>query len=304
MDKKGYIYALIAVIGWGTNFIACKLAFDVFPPVTLLFFRYAICLVILWCIYRRKPRPHIRREDRKWIIAIGALGYFMTIAVQMAATNLIDASMASLINTLTPVGIVFFAIFVLHERTNRRQNIGIGVSIAGAIVIIGGAGGSSGLFGIILAFIGMLLWALASVVIRKTCQNYDAIWLTIYTTAIAVLCNIPAAGIEIAMKGIQLEHFSWMTIIGVLWLGSICTAGSNLWWNQALERMPASICSLFYPVMPFTTAILGIILLDEKITVNFLIGALLVIAGMIYTIIGEMREGADYPDGQSEDLKE
>lgn len=291
--NRGYIYALIAVIGWGTNFIACKLAFDVLPPVTLMFFRYAICLVVLWCIYRNKPRPQIRKEDRKWIFAIGALGYFMTIAIQMAATNLIDASMASLINTMTPVGIVFFAIFILGERTNMRQNIGIGVSMAGAIVIIGGAGGNNGLFGILLAFLGMILWALASVVIRKTCQNYDAIWLTIYTTAIAVACNIPAAGIEIAMKGIHMEHFNGMTVIGVLWLGIICTAGSNLWWNQALERLPAAICSLFYAVMPFTTAILGIILLGEQITINFLIGAVLVVAGMVYTILGEMHAGGN-----------
>lgn len=290
MMNRGYLYALIAVIGWGTNFIACKLAFDVFPPITLLLLRYSICLVILWLIYRRRPRPEIQKQDRKWIVAIGALGYFFTIAVQMAATNLIDASMASLINTLTPVGIVFFAIFVLNERTNRRQNIGIGVSIIGAIVIIGGAGGNNGLFGILLAFAGMLLWALASVIIRRTCQNYDAIWLTIYTTAIAVLCNIPAAGIEIAVKELQTEHFSWMTVIGVLWLGSICTAGSNLWWNQALERLPAATCSMFYPVMPFTTAILGILLLGEKITINFLIGAVLVVVGMLYTIAGERKD--------------
>ncbi|MCR5033943.1 MAG: DMT family transporter [Clostridia bacterium] len=102
--------------------------------------------------------------------------------------------------------------------------------------------------------------------------------------------NIPAAGIEIAIKGINMDHFSWMTVIGVLWLGTICTAGSNLWWNQALERLPAAICSLFYPVMPFTTAVLGIVLLDEKITFIFLAGAVLVVTGMLYTIIGEMRD--------------
>ena len=54
-----------------TNFIACKYVFAVFPPVTVLLFRYVICLAILWCIYRGKPRPHVRREDRKWIIVVG-----------------------------------------------------------------------------------------------------------------------------------------------------------------------------------------------------------------------------------------
>lgn len=288
--KQGYLYALIAAIGWGTNFIACKLALEVLPPVTLLFFRFSIGVLILYGIYRNRPRPKIRKEDRKYIIGIGAFGYFLTIAVQQIATDMIDASVSSLIHTMTPVGIVFFAVFLLKERTNRRQNIGIGLSLAGAIIIIGGAGGNNSLGGILLAFVGMLMWALTSVVIRKTCQNYDAIWLTIYTTAIASVCNIPAALAEIQIRGIQMENFSWLAVIGILWLGSICTAGANLWWNQALERVPASACSLFYPVMPFTTAALGIVLLGEKITMNFLIGAGLIVVGMIYTILGEMND--------------
>jgi len=239
--KQGYLYALIAAIGWGTNFIACKLALEVLPPVTLLFFRFSIGVLILYGIYRNRPRPKIRKEDRKYIIGIGAFGYFLTIAVQQIATDMIDASVSSLIHTMTPVGIVFFAVFLLKERTNRRQNIGIGLSLAGAIIIIGGAGGNNSLA-------------------------------------------------EIQIRGIQMENFSWLAVIGILWLGSICTAGANLWWNQALERVPASACSLFYPVMPFTTAALGIVLLGEKITMNFLIGAGLIVVGMIYTILGEMND--------------
>ena len=174
----------------------------------------------------------------------------------------------------------------------ERNNVAMVIEPTDASnVLIGGAGGENGLAGILLAFAGMLMWAMTSVVIRRTCQHYDAIWLTIYATGVAVLCNIPAAGIEIMIKGFHPENFSWMVVVGVLWLGSICTAGANLWWNQALERLPAATCSMFYPVMPFTTAILGMLLLGEKMTMNFIVGALLIIAGMIYTIIGELKTG-------------
>ena len=48
-----------------------------------------------------------------------------------------------------------------------------------------------------------------------------------------------------------------------------------------------------FPVLSghaFTTAALGIVLLGEKITMNFLIGAGLIVVGMIYTILGEMND--------------
>lgn len=288
MKYTSYLYPAFAVMAWGTMFIALKFSLEVVSSLTLLLIRYAICLIILLIVYRNRKRPTIQKKDYKVIVFIGVFGYFVSTSIQMISAAMIDASMASLINTMTPVGILVFAIFMLKEKTNKRQNIGIAVTVTGAMVIIGSAGGSNGLAGILLGFLGMLVWALASVVIRKTCQEYDAVWITIYTTAIALVSSIPFVAIEISKVGVHLDALNPVNIFAMIWIGAVSTGAANLWWTKALERLPATTCSLFYPFLTLTTSTLGIFLLGEKLTGNFLIGSVLIICGMLYAILGEI----------------
>jgi len=286
MKQKGNIYAAIAVIGWGTMFIACKISLEVFSSITILFLRYAICLAALIIIYSRKPRQKIEKKDRKIVIFIGVIGYFVGIEIQLYGTSLVDASMASLVNTITPVGIIVFALFILHEKSSVQQIIGILFTVVGACVVVGGAGGQNSFWGIMVCIVGMLIWSYISVVIRKTCSRYDAIWLTIYTSAIATLCSLPFSAADMIRTGLRAQIMP-KHIIAILWIGLICTAGANLWWNKALEVMNAAKCSLFYALLPVTTSVLGIFMLGEKITLNFIIGGLLIVGGMVFAVASE-----------------
>jgi len=297
MKKAGYIYAAIAVIGWGTMFICCKIALEVMSPMLLLFFRYAICVAVLCIIYRKVPRPKIDKKDWKYVIVIGVVGYFFVIWVQQKGTGMVDASMASLMNTLTPVLIIVFAIFILHEKSSIQQVIGIAVTVIGSMIVIGGAGSGNSLAGIAVCSGGMAGWALISVIIRKTCFKYDAIWLTIYTSIIAMLCSVPFTARELAGL-ISHGSMSVMQIAAVIWLGVICTAGANLWWNKSLEIMEAAKCSLFYALLPLTTALLGILILGEHLTVNFIIGGIVIIGGMIFAVASEMLPGRKDEEGE------
>ncbi len=78
-------------------------------------------------------------------------------------------------------------------------------------------------------------------------------------------------------------------VMGILWVGVIPTAVSNLLWSRALEKLPAATCSLFYAIMPITTGLLGVVLLAESMTVRFAAGSAVVIAGVIVAILGERK---------------
>ena len=80
--------------------------------------------------------------------------------------------------------------------------------------------------------------------------------------------------------------------MALLWIGAVATAGANLWWNRALESLPAATCSLFYALLPVVTTVLGIAILHEQPTVQFLIGGLVIIAGVVVAILGERRRAS------------
>lgn len=298
--RRAYLCCVLAMAGWGSNFIASKIAYRAISGLTLLFIRYSLALIVLWIVYRKTPRPRLSRVDKRNILLIGVLGYCGAIALQMVGTKLVAASMASIINTITPVVMIVFAVPLLKEKSSAPQMIGILLTVAGSVIIVGSApGGESSALGIALSFGGMILWGLTSVVIRKSCGSVDGVWLTIYATFVAAVTDLPLMLAELAAEGIVREAVTAEFFASLLWIGVVATAGANLWWNQALEVLPAATCSLFYALLPVITSVLGILILHETLTVNFVIGCTVIVAGVLAAMLGE-RQRDHLPEAASQ----
>ena len=78
-------------------------------------------------------------------------------------------------------------------------------------------------------------------------------------------------------------------IVGVLYLGVVSTAIAALLWNVAYQRLEAGVAALTFFAQPIVGAGLGILLLGEKISGIFIIGAFLILLG-IYLAAGDERQ--------------
>ena len=285
---SAYLFCVLAMVGWGSNFVAAKIATQAVSGLTLLFFRYLIASLILLFVYRKRPRPKLTGQDKRNILLIGVFGYCGSIALQMVGVSLSASSMASIINTMTPVAIIF-AVPLLGERASVQQVIGILLTVAGSIVIVGSGGGESRPLGIALSFIGMVLWGLTSVWIRRSCGSVDGVFLTIYGTLVGLAADVPLMAADIAINGVQWDRIDGGFWLAILWSGAVATAGANRWWNRGPESLPAATCSLFYALLPVVSTVLGILILHERPTLQFLLGGLVIVAGVVIAILGERR---------------
>lgn len=288
MNLVGYTYALISMIAGSSMFIACKIAYNAeLGGFTLLLFRYIVAVGLLLVIYRNRPRPVITGADKKRIVFIGIFGYWFSIALVLIGTASCDASTSAIISSLNPIGMIFFGIILLKEKCDIGKIIGILVSVAGSIVVIGAAGEGNKAFAIIILFCSVIGWSLTSVFVRKTCASIDAVWLTIYVTLIGMVADIPFAVGEIVINNFAFNTYTLETIFAILWIGIVSTAGANLWWNKALEILPATTCSLAFSLMPVISTILSVIVLKEVLTLKFLIGGLIIVIGIIVALLAD-----------------
>jgi drug/metabolite transporter (DMT)-like permease len=76
-----------------------------------------------------------------------------------------------------------------------------------------------------------------------------------------------------------------MTLLWVLYIGVVCTAGALLYWNKGLAILDAGTGSLFLPVQPVVSTFLGVLILGEIVTFQFLLGSVLVILGILYAVL-------------------
>jgi drug/metabolite transporter (DMT)-like permease len=282
--NKAYIYLILTVSAWGSLYVASKFVLNSIPPITVLFLRYLISSLILLGITKMRPKVVIEKSDYKYIIFMGVVGYFMAISAQMIGTKLANASIASLINSMNPVFVIIFAVPALKEKITYSKVIAIVASVIGAYVIIGHSNASGETLGIIFSIFSVAMWSLMTVLARKVTQKYDAITITTYAIIIAAICTFPTSIIEVVNVS-HGEIFSMSNMVWILYIGIFCTAIPHLLWNKSLSLIEAGECSLFYPVQPIVSAILGSIFLGEHIGKSFILGAALIIGGILFSIL-------------------
>lgn len=289
LQNKAYMYLLLALTSWGSLYVAGKYVLEVLPSFTLLFLRYFIAISILLIVYKKYPKAVIDKKDYKYILSIGGIGYFLAIGLQLLGTHYCNASMASLITSMNPAMIILLAALILHEKITVHKGFAVGITLIGTVVIIGNLGSENTVAGVIYSFASMFAWSLTSVIVRLACQKYDFITVTIYSMIIGLILALPVSIIELKYSSFQISDLSPAIVIWIIYIGIICTAGGLLFWNKALELVDAATCSLFYPIQPLTSAILGVLFLGEVLSLNFIIGSTLIIGGILYAVITDKK---------------
>ncbi len=287
--NRAYFYLILALTSWGSLYVASKYVLEILPSFTLLFFRYFIAISILLTIYRKYPKADIEKKDYKYIFSIGFVGYFLAIGLQLLGTHYCNASMASLITSMNPAMIILLAALMLHEGITLRKGVAVGITLIGTVVIVGNLGTGNTLIGVIFSFASMVAWSFTSVLVRLSCQKYDSVMVTIYSMIVGLIFALPASIIELKYTAFHIADLTPFIVIWIIYIGIVCTAGGLLFWNKALELLDAATCSLFYPIQPLTSAILGVMFLGEMLNWNFIVGSTLIIGGILYAVITDKK---------------
>jgi drug/metabolite transporter (DMT)-like permease len=193
---------------------------------------------------------------------------------------------------MNPAMIILLAALILHEGITLRKGIAVGVTLIGTVVIIGNLGTGNTVIGVIFSFVSMAAWSFTSVLVRLCCQKYDSTTVTIYGIIVGLIFALPASIIELRYTAFQIADLTPFIIIWIVYIGIVCTAGGLLFWNKALELIDAATCSLFYPIQPLTSAILGVLFLKEVLNLNFIVGSVLIIGGILYAVITDKKTEA------------
>jgi len=277
----GYVCLLITFTLWGSLYVVSKYVLGKMPTFTISFLRFTLAFLAL-TISGKKDTVKMERQDYKYILLIGAVGYFVAVGAQLLGTKYAGASMASLINSLNPVTMTLFAALLLHEAMTLRKVAGILLAICGVYAIIGAGGADVNVPGVCLSLFSVLLWSFVSVMTRKLAQKYGSIQVTRYGAGVAAICYLPVCLGEI-VRGEPVQ-FDISCVLSLLYMGVVCTGVAYFLWNKSLSILEAGTCSAFYPVQPLVSTILGIVLLHETVGVSFLVGAALIVAGVLINL--------------------
>lgn len=258
---------------WGSIYVGGKLISEDIPPALVACLRCTTSMVPLLLMARMYLHTKIDREDWKYFALVGALGYFLTTFLVQLGISLTGAAMASLINALTPVSVTILAALLLKERITPVKLLCLALALAGTAIITRGADSQGEVAGMAAVLVAVVAFGAASVFMRRLTAKYPAILVTTYSMAIGLIFHIPA-GIAAAVS--QPPVVSLKAVLAILYLGLFGSGLAQFTWTKSLSLLPASTCSLFYPLQPTFSALLGAVILKERFNAAFFAGLLLI----------------------------
>ena len=281
----GPLYLTLAASIWGGVYVVSKVVLEVLPALELVWIRYLIALVTLGIFgWSTGESWKIPRKTLPLVALIGIIGYFISIWAQFAGTHLSSAQMGSVITAATPAFMVVFARLLLKESITLKKAVSLGLATAGVLCIVGidDLGESTRMGGFILG-LAAVTWALMSVLVKKIPEGTSVVVVTTYAIFVAMIAMTP-----LAISQMQPEHLQVIArpaiLSGILYIGTISTAGAFYFWNKGLQLVDAGSGGLYFFFQPLVGTLFGWIFLGEQVGVPFWIGSALIFAGVLLVI--------------------
>lgn len=284
---RGILSGLIAAAIWGGMYVISKVVLETIPPFTLLTLRLLLGVLSLVLAFLVQSRIGAKRDSLtggqlRDFFLVGLVGYGVSLGFQFVGTKLSTASNGALVTSATPAFVLLFAPYLLHEKNTLRRVLALIISTIGVLAVIDprNAELSPALFwGNMSLLAAALTWALYSVLVRKVAQDADLL----VSSAVMLAGGLPTS-IALSAWELSIQEIGQITIGvigGVLFLGIISTAFAMFLWNYAFAVLPAAVASLTFFAQPVVGSLLGWLFLKEQITPLFLLGGVLISAGLV-----------------------
>lgn len=286
MAHKYHIVAFLTVAVWGTTFVWTKLLIiNGLSPAQIFTLRFIIAYVLLtgFSLWRGRHKwLSDNWRDELTMMALGLTGGSMYFLTENESLRFTTATNTSLIVCSCPLfAMLIIALFYKSERFSRLQALGSLLALIGmaAVVLNGHFVLHLSPLGDTLAFSACICWALYTLLMKPVMRRYPAMFITRKVFFYGILTILPYYIFVPDMPSMDVLMRPEVAL-NLLFLGSVASMLCYLTWSWCMKGLGAVICTNWVYVNPITTIIAAWLILDEQITVYFLIGSILIIAGM------------------------
>lgn len=275
------LLVLLALM-WGNSFLFVKTAVASIPPGWIVAGRLTVgsALLVAICLARGKALP---RTWQTWLLlgAISVVGTGLPWFAHAWAQQALDSGLTAVLNATTPAATLLLALAFGIERLHTMRMVGLGVAIAGSLIVIGGeVSGGGPVLSLIVAVLAPFGYGLGSVLTRRYVTGRITALPAAATqlAGAAVVLNLLALGVEGPPPGVgSLEPIPALALLG---LGVFGTGLAYIIYFTLIERVGATNASMVTYLVPIVGLIAGSLVRGEQFGPNVFIGAAVLIVGV------------------------
>ncbi len=280
------IMAFFAIyVIWGSTFLFNKIAVQELPPFMLASIRFSVAgiLIFILCKFLRIPLTITKQQLKNCIIA-GFLFLSVGNGFVVWALQYVDSGLAALEIAAQPLVILILMRVLEGKKIQPMSFVGVAIGILGIFLLVSQnqiIGDENTLLGMAIIFMCMLSWAFASLFVAKADlpSNYFVnTGFQMFTAGIILLIGSLVIGEEWSLPT-QWDSAVQYSLLFLILFGSILAFTA---FNYLLKLVsPEKVATSTY-VNPVIALILGWLYLDEQITTQSVIAAMILLTGVYF----------------------
>ena len=272
---KADIALLLVTVGWGTSFILTKNTISQMPTYNFLAIRFLLAFIISAIIFS-KQMLKIGKKELKYGIMLGALLYG-TYAFQTVGLNYTTASKSAFITGFNVVLVPVFFTLLMKKRLDKKSYISVILAFIGLAFLTLNQNISNINIGDVYTLICAFLCAFHIIFVGKYTVNVESIsFAVIQIGTVGILSLITSLMVEKPV--IPSNYNAWISIVI---LSVVCTSGAFIVQSVAQNYTSPTHTALIYTGEPVFAGIFAFIFIGEVLGLRGMIGAALILVGMI-----------------------
>jgi len=269
----GYVSALTPII-FGTTFL---LTTEFLPPGRPLLAGLMRSLPTGLVLIIGSPIPNRRWLARFFVLSVlYASGLFPLLFI---AAYRLPGGVAAVINSLSPLLVVVISVPLLGTKIRAVQVVAGMFGAAGVALLVLQSDARLDLIGLIAMAGAMAMFSVATVLTKRWGhpEGMSSIGVTGWTFLLAGLTLLP---ITLLVEGLP-DHLTARNIGGLVYLVLISGIFAYALWFWGLQRLSASAVTFLTLLNPVTAALLGWIVLNQRLNAWQLLGALIILVSVV-----------------------
>jgi drug/metabolite transporter (DMT)-like permease len=281
---EAYVLLSLTSLFWSGNVVIGRFVAGYIPPITISVIRWGGAFIILLPFAARhlaRDWPLIRRHaGLLMLLALTGFSAYNTMAYY--GLHFTTAINGLLLQSVSPLFVALWSFVLFRDRLSLRQATGIGVSLAGVVVIV-----CQGSFQILLAtafnqgdlwfVVALLIYAFYVAILRLRPPIHPLSFLAVGMGCGTVFL-LPAMALEIAAG--QTMVLDYTNALLLLYLCIFPSILGYLCLNRGIELIGANRAAPFIHLVPVFGSVLAIALLGERLQLFHAVGYALVLAGI------------------------
>ncbi len=290
MSRRGWLLFVTMGLIWGVPYLLIKVAVDSLEPAVLVLLRSAVAALLLVPLALR--RGQLRPVLSRWrpLVAFTLAELAVPWLLLSTAEQRLSSSLAGLLIAAVPLVGAVLGWLTGSDRLAPIRVAGLLTGFVGVAALVGLDLGRGDVWSLIEMAVVVLGYSIGPFILARYLADLPSLGVVSASVGLSTLIYLPV--------GLGQLPDAWPpanVVAAVLLLGVLCTAIAFLLFFALVDEVGPVRTTVITYLNPAVAVVLGVVLLDEPLTIGILVGFALILAG---SVLATQRSAGAVPDAE------